>query len=59
MHATTRDRAGVNRDPTADLTAKVTETAQQFISGGKSRSWIDRPMAWWRRRSSSSCSTAA
>ena len=50
MEATTSGRAGVNRDPTADLTAKVTETAQQFISGGKNRSYIDERRARLRRR---------
>jgi membrane protease YdiL (CAAX protease family) len=50
MDATTRGRAGVNRDPAADLTAKVTETAQQFISGGKNRSYMDERRARLRRR---------
>ncbi len=50
MHATTRGRAGVNRDATADLTTKVPETAQQFTSGGNDRSFADRHETSRRRR---------
>jgi hypothetical protein len=50
MHTTTRGRAGVNPDPATELTGKVTETAQKFISGGKDRSYADRYRTRERRR---------